>query len=111
MIFAASMTIKGVPARFCLMTRCYENMCYCGGDCLHTGMCCYNAVQYNKEGEASGTNIQHPGLNLGPVRHNENHPMKEVKEFMRDLLIPPGLRKRQVPYYVTECVGTFAGMY
>ena len=87
-IFAASMTIEDVPVRFCSTTKCQKSdICSCGGNCLHTGMCCYDAVQENFERKQMVINSE-----------------TIVSGYKVDFI-----RKRRVPYYVTECIKTFAG--
>ena len=88
------MKIGGISARFCSMTECrYENICSCGGDCLHTGMCCYDVSRYNTK------------PNRGRELNNELYQIGNILSPMAPM------RKRRVPYYVTEWIRTFAGTY
>ena len=92
------MTIHGVPARFCSLKKCGEDIyCTCGEGCMHTGMCCYNAVEYNAHrNERRQQWLDDPGTGF-----------TRVSELQK--LGPKVLLKSRVPYYVTECTGTFAG--
>ena len=92
------MTIGNISARFCSMTSCGKDICSCRGHCLHTGMCCYNKVQYSPEAEESYTKLlKAASYELGGI----GRPMTPMVPIL----------KRRVPYYVTECIRTFAGMY